>query len=221
MKTSENKETNIQVQLKHTGDVEDGSKGNEHEIHHEPTTSGVKTDVGNMSSTFDTDSMTDSDVTNQGSDDGNRRRAQAAKHEYEKLMHMTDSNLMFQAIPVTASKRNGKKKRKKMDLSSREKKASRTKAEGRGVQNRAKMNIEGSLLGYEKMEWLDGYVNRDVGNMKVQNAASSHQKHTQHPTLTDTEDSSKLSLEIQKGWKPTPATRKLDRKKKKKQIQNS
>ena len=170
-----------------------------------------------MSSTFDTDIMTDFDVTNQGSDEGNRRRAPAAKHEYEKLIHMTDSNITFQAIPVTASKRNGKKKRKKMDLSSRERKASRTTAEGgSSVQNRAKMNIEGSLLGYEKMEWLDGYVNRDAGNMKVQNTASSHPKHTQHPTLTDTEDSSKLTLEIQKGWKPTPATRKLDRKKKKK-----
>ena len=130
----------------------------------------------------------------------------AGKHEYEKLKHMTDPNLTFNAIQVAASNKNGKsgkKEIKKIEIQSKLRKTRKKTTKGRNLQDKSKLDVEGNLLGYEKMEWLDGYDNRDVGNMKIQKAACSH------PTpQRNTEDSGELTLEIQKGWKTAPASRK-------------
>ena len=164
--TSENKQTNIQTPLKHNyQDAKNRATGKEDEIHNEATTSGVNTDVGNRSSDLDNDD------TDQDSDEA-QMRAQveheydklAVKHEYERLKHMTDPNLTFDAIQVAASNKSGKSGKKKIDLQSKLRKTSKKTTKGRDFQDKAKLDDEGNLLGYEKMEWLDGYVNRDVGN---------------------------------------------------------
>ena len=92
----------------------DQSTRKENEAQNTPTTLNLNKYMYEGDSSSETDSVTESDITEipsfMGSDE--RKGAQSDEHEYEKLKTRTDSSYIGAPLPVPASDRNGRKKTK-------------------------------------------------------------------------------------------------------------
>ena len=100
----------------------DQSTRKENEAQNTPTTLNVNKYMYDGDSSSETDSVTESDITDPveipsfiGSDE--RKGAQSDEHEYEKLKTRTDSSYIGAPLPVPGSNRNGRKKTKMEDKS--------------------------------------------------------------------------------------------------------